>query len=190
MTFHSAPGHEGQNPIPYSQPHMPPVNTPGKRPKSRRRIIAGVSAGLLVAFAAVGTGGYLIGKSQGGTSNTTGILSPLASPAATSTTKVPSRNIITNDDFRIDVTVSKKKCFGSAGCNVTYAIDPVFLGLAKDLEGRKFKVVYEVLGGEDAEVGNFSLNGDNLRYTESSSISTSSSEATLTAQVISVSETS
>ena len=73
---------------------------------------------------------------------------------------------------------------------MTYTIEPTFLGVTRDLEGRSFKVIYEVTGGEDPEIGNFSLTGTNMRYTESSRISTPSSDAVLTAQVTSVVESS
>lgn len=158
----------------------------------RTRITAGVLVGL-VAFVAVGAGGYLLGRSQESSpavagSDTVSVSS--ASRAAAPTTKAPSRTPVTAADFRIDTTVLKKKCFGSAGCNVTYTIDPTFLGVTGALEGRSFKVIYEVTGGEDPEIGNFSLTGTNMRYAESSSISTPSSDAVLTAQVTSVVETS
>lgn len=158
----------------------------------RTRIIAGVLVGLM-AFGAVGAGGYLLGRSQDNSpavagSDTVSVSSD--SRAAAPTTKAPSRTQITAADFRIDTTVLTKKCFGSAGCNVTYTIEPTFLGVTTDLEGRSFKVIYEVTGGEDPEVGNFSLTGTNMRYTESSRISTPSSDAVLTAQVTSVVESS
>lgn len=158
----------------------------------RTRIIAGVLVGL-VAFVAVGAGGYLLGRSQENSPAAAGsdtVSFSSASSAAAPTTKVPSRTPVTAADFRIDTTVLTKKCFGSAGCNVTYTIDPTFLGDTRDLEGRSFKVIYEVTGGEDPEIGNFSLTGTNMRYTESSSISTPSSDAVLTAQVTSVVESS
>lgn len=158
----------------------------------RTRIIAGVLVGLM-AFGAVGAGGYLLGRSQDNSptvagSDTVSVSSD--SSAAAPTTKAPSRTPITAADFRIDTTVLTKKCFGSAGCNVTYTIEPTFLGITRDLEGRSFKVIYEVTGGEDPQIGNFSLTGTNMRYTESSSISTPSSDAVLTAQVTSVVESS
>ncbi len=161
-----------------------------KRPDAQTRIIAWVAIGF-VLLGVVGVGGYLIGRSQNNTpsESSAGSLSSTSSESTVaSTTRARSRTPVTGADFRIDVTVTEKKCYGSAGCNLTYTISPTFLGATKDLEGRSFKVIYEVTGGDDPEIGNFTLTGTNMRYTESSRISTPSADPVLSAQVTSVVE--
>ena len=34
------------------------------------------------------------------------------------------------EDFEISVRVTEKQCFGSAGCNVSFTIDPTYVGSA------------------------------------------------------------
>lgn len=58
-------------------------------------------------------------------------------------------------DFTISVVVLEQKCFGSAGCNYRYTIDPKYNGrlpLASNVT-----VVYSLSGGDSEEVGNFTV---------------------------------
>ncbi|RVW03610.1 hypothetical protein [Rhodococcus spongiicola] len=165
-------------------------------PPRRKAIIAGVSVALLSLVTAGGIG-YAIGQSQNNgpskaaasTTDSTSSNRTTNSNAAVARTTEPKRPIVPAD-FAIDITVLEKKCFGSAGCSVTYAIDPSFKGFVDDLEGRSFKVVYEIIGGDDPEIGNFSVDGTRVRYDESSRIDTPSSDAVLTAKVTQVIEDS
>ncbi len=101
------------------------------------------------------------------------VVSPLPSPA----------------DFVISIKILRKQCFGSAGCNVTYQIDPQYTG-ATPLKGRTLMVVYEVAGGEDSpQINNFTVRGDgSASFPKEERTGTSSSGATLKAKVTSISE--
>ncbi len=101
-------------------------------------------------------------------------------PAAASQEDLPSP-----EDFAIDLRTTEKKCFGSAGCNVTVSIDPSYIGV--DLLPEEFEVTYEIRGGEDGpQVNTFSVEGDTITYDSEESLSTSSSDAQLEAVVTDV----
>jgi hypothetical protein len=92
-------------------------------------------------------------------------------------------------DFIIDVKVLTTACFGSAGCNVTYQIDPTYIGTSP-LAEQTFTVIDEVSGGEDGpQINNFTVNGDSSpSFQRQEFISTSSPGATLKAKATSISE--
>lgn len=92
-------------------------------------------------------------------------------------------------DFTIDITILRKKCFGSAGCNVTFQNSPRYTGTTP-LKGRALTVIYEVAGGEDGpQINNFTVHGDgSASFPKEERISTAPSGATLKAKATSVSE--
>ncbi|MGV0742283.1 hypothetical protein [Mycolicibacterium sp. XJ870] len=61
-------------------------------------------------------------------------------------------------DFVIGVIVTEQKCFGSAGCNYRYTINPQYVS-ANPLPD-KTTVVFKVTGGDQDQIGNFTINGD------------------------------
>jgi hypothetical protein len=95
---------------------------------------------------------------------------PAPAPAA-----VPS-------DFTIGIQVLETHCFGSAGCNVTYRIDP------KTTTGcpSTCTVIYQVAGAVDVQIGSFTMTGSIASIQESEFVQTKSSKAKLTATVSSV----
>jgi hypothetical protein len=88
-------------------------------------------------------------------------------------------------DFRIEVIVLEKECFGSAGCNVTFRIDPKYTG-TRDVED--VEVTYEVLGGEDGpKINTFTIDSAGMAsFDEEEHLSTPSSNTEITAKVTSV----
>src|SRR3954471_22559458 len=81
--------------------------------------------------------------------------------------------------FTIGILVLEKKCFGSAGCNVSFRIDPKFTGTgsAKNLE-----VTYEVVGGEDPLTNTFTIDSaGTASFDGRESLQTSSNGAELSA---------
>jgi hypothetical protein len=108
--------------------------------------------------------------------------SATASEAPTPTGPAP-----TPADFTIAVIETQKNCYGSAGCNVTYRIDPTFLGVAPDAS-QSFTVIYELTGGKDPETGSFEMQGTKYNRPSERMISTDSSGAVLTATVTQVLE--
>lgn len=91
--------------------------------------------------------------------------------------------------FDIKVKILRKQCFGSAGCNVTYQVDPAYTGTAP-LPQRTMTVVYEVSGGESGPAtNNFTIDGDGkASYPTQEFASTGSSKAALAAKAVSVSD--
>jgi hypothetical protein len=82
----------------------------------------------------------------------------------------------------------KKQCFGTAGCNITYHINPEYVG-STPISGRSLTVIYEVTGDESApQINNFTVSGDGTAtFPKNEFASTSSSGVTLTAKATSVS---
>jgi hypothetical protein len=97
-------------------------------------------------------------------------------PKTAAYTPVPS-------DFVVDVTVTEQKCFGSAGCSYQLAVDPRYVG-ATTPEG-KWKVVYQIDGGDDPQMGNFTLDGEHVRW-DSTKRADGSAGAVFTARVTQV----
>src|SRR6185436_12085262 len=100
----------------------------------------------------------------------------------TTTTTAP---LPTPDMFTITVKVIEKKCFGSAGCNVTYQIEPTYTG-TRPLPTSPVTVVYEVLGGDDPQTNRFTVTGDRVKFDSEESIQTPKSSSVLTAKVTAV----
>lgn len=73
-------------------------------------------------------------------------------------------------DFVVGVIITEQKCFGSAGCNYRYTINPQYVS-AKPLPDRT-TVVYTVTGGDQDQVGNFSIDsGGTATFDRETSIS-------------------
>ncbi|MCF8570459.1 hypothetical protein L5G32_09290 [Gordonia sp. HY002] len=96
---------------------------------------------------------------------------------------------MTASDFTLSVLTEEKKCFGSAGCLVTISLSPTFDGMSATLEGRSFKVLYEIQGGEEPILDRFTMTGMRATIDESLSVRTASSDAVITAEVTQVIET-
>ena len=72
---------------------------------------------------------------------------PLGADHPAASAPAPLAVIPTPDQIRLDIIILSQKCFGSAGCVVTYRIDPTYTGTSR-LVGA-FTVVYTVTGGDD-----------------------------------------
>ncbi|MBP2453014.1 hypothetical protein [Mycolicibacterium lutetiense] len=77
---------------------------------------------------------------------------------SSSTTPSPVASPPTAADFVIGVVVTEQKCFGSAGCNYRYTINPQYVS-SKPLP-EKTTVVFKVTGGDQDQVGNFTIDAD------------------------------
>ncbi|WP_166904268.1 hypothetical protein [Mycobacterium sp. DL440] len=75
-----------------------------------------------------------------------------------SSTPSPIASPPTAADFVIDVVVTQQKCYGSAGCNYRYTINPQYVS-AKPLPD-KTTVIFKVTGGDQDQVGNFTIDAD------------------------------
>jgi hypothetical protein len=93
-------------------------------------------------------------------------------------------------DFRLTLKTLKKACFGSAGCNVTYRIQPTYIGTETLEPGTEYEVTYEVRGGQDgAQTNTFTLQDGNASVDSEEFLSTTSSGTKLTAKVTDVAAT-
>jgi hypothetical protein len=63
-------------------------------------------------------------------------------------------------DFQIEIIETERSCFGSAGCNVGYKINPTYTGAQHADPKRTFTVIYEITGGDDPKTANFTLTGE------------------------------
>lgn len=89
-------------------------------------------------------------------------------------------------DFEVNLKVTSKECFGSAGCLVTFVIDPVYLGDTSTLEGQ-WTVTYEIEGTQDGPyINSFDLDGDSVYYDKEEMVQTPSSSSKLAAEVTDV----
>ncbi|SCG70289.1 hypothetical protein [Micromonospora halophytica] len=110
--------------------------------------------------------------------------------AATTTAPTPTLALYdepTRKDFKLAVKVLRKKCFGSAGCNISYRIDVTYTGTGLD-PAKTYEVTYEVRGGEDPMVNTFEVTGDTASVPQEEDGGTRRSGDKLTAVVTDVAE--
>lgn len=88
-------------------------------------------------------------------------------------------------DMEVTPQIVKKKCFGSAGCNVTFRADLSYAGPTPD-PGDTWLLIYEIRGVEDGPlVGNLKMTGTGYTGNEES-VSTASSKSKITLEIVSV----
>ncbi|NHN56003.1 hypothetical protein G9U51_09465 [Calidifontibacter sp. DB0510] len=91
------------------------------------------------------------------------------------------------DDFTIALKILSKQCYGSAGCNVTFRIQPTFRGQPLQ-DGQTAEVTYEIKGSEDPYSNTFTMTSDGqASVQQEESVSTSGANVKLTATVTDVS---
>lgn len=106
-----------------------------------------------------------------------------AQPAKGADTPAAKSYKPTKLDFVLKVKITEKKCFGSAGCNVTYHIDMTYTGDTLD-PSETWLITYQVAGVEDGPaINTLELTGDEYSYDEEEFGQTSSSSKKLTAKV-------
>lgn len=65
------------------------------------------------------------------------------------------------DSFELTVKTLEKKCFGSAGCNMTFRIEVAASDPTISLDPSKtYELTYEIKGSEDPYVNTLTLEGD------------------------------
>lgn len=90
------------------------------------------------------------------TASSTG--NPPAGWSSSTTPPAPVAAPPTTADFVVGVIMTEQKCFGSAGCNYRYTINPQYIS-TKPLP-EKTTVVYTVTGGDQDQVGNFTIDSN------------------------------
>lgn len=91
------------------------------------------------------------------------------------------------EDFELNLKVTSKKCFGSAGCIVEFSIDPTYIG-QQDLQFYygPITVTYEVTGTEDKFIDSFTVNGDVINYNPEGFVDTPDESVELDVQILEV----
>ena len=175
---------------------------PGKeRPKWMATAIAAVAGGLVVGGL---VGVYAEGKMQDWREHSAAIAAErddlLAAPAPTVTatrtvTAEPVEPVAPAtfegrpEDFAIAVTITEQQCFGSAGCNVSYRVDPPeYTGSAMWPDSGTVELIYEITGAEDKIIGSMEIDAETsmVSWDDEGSASTETEDSALTAQVTKV----
>lgn len=112
------------------------------------------------------------------TVSTTVEVTPMPEPAA----ELPKAK-----DFKIGVKIRRQACFGSAGCNVSFQVNPSYTG-PLDVSTGSYDITYQVSGGDSGPMINtMTLEDGTFSYPREEMLSTSGTPR-LTATVTSVSE--
>jgi len=100
----------------------------------------------------------------------------------------PTPVVVKPRDFKLGVKIRQKECFGSAGCNVVYQINPKYVG-SDDLSVGTWDITYRVTGPEDGpSVNTMRLEDGTFSFDEEEVASTPSTSTVLTARVTRVDE--
>jgi hypothetical protein len=95
----------------------------------------------------------------------------------------------TADDFELEVVELEKRCFGSAGCNVTYRVEVAGAKFDEPIDPDTiYELVYELEGGDDPEIGRLSVIGDRFSTDRERRIGTPSADSELVAIPTRISE--
>jgi hypothetical protein len=167
MTYANGPYGQPDQTMHYGMPPGPSHQRPPAR--GGRRIVVGLTA-FATLVAAVTTGVYLATRpesSQAAAANG-------ANKVVTTSSPSPNPSLtLSPENFDLKVKILEKQCFGEAGCNVTYQIKVTGYDGPEDLGDQRFRVVYEVRGGEDGpQVNNLIFEGDSYQYDQEETIST------------------
>jgi hypothetical protein len=99
----------------------------------------------------------------------------------------PTHYPVHKTDFKIALRIKRQSCFGSAGCNITYEINPKYVG-AYPLEG-SFQITYAVTGGDSGpQINTFTIQNHRASFDSEENISTPSNPH-LAAHVVSIQRT-
>jgi len=187
----------------YQQPQpRPDLPYPGQPPAKKSRGTALVAIVASVVGALVGAGvtaaamsGDPAAKAPAGVASQAGTTTPpdtgpspdpIATPSTEYTPPEPTYGVPVKADFKLTVKVLTKKCFGSAGCNLTYRILVSYGGAELD-PSVTYEVLYQVKGGEDGPVDNkLTVTGSQSSVDEEEFVSTKTSKTKLTAVVTDV----
>lgn len=111
-------------------------------------------------------------------------------PTEEPTTEAPARYKPHRADWKIAIKIKKKQCFGSAGCNVTFRINPNYVGDQQLPDSGTIEVTYVVKGDESGPITNsFTVEDGSASYDGEEFASTPRAATKLTAKVTEVSYT-
>lgn len=180
-------------PTPAPSLSIAPPPTDGVAPPGKSRVLGKkrwVVVGVLVA---IGIGGAISQSSSDSTTsgaNSSAVSAPpvYEAPAVAPEPAAPepAAYIPKPSDFSLGVKVLEKKCFGSAGCLITYRVDVSYGGPTLD-PSTEYEVIYEVRGDEDGPITNtFTVLGDSASVDSEEMASTKNSKVKLSAKVTEV----
>jgi len=191
------PAHMGVTPPPAPTPPPPPAPEPKQdwlmsKSASRFQLILAITAAFLIG----GGVGYGLQPTEPPARDH---LSVSAQPTPTATAEKaekaekptpkpkPKPHKPTAKDFKIDVIILKQDCFGQAGCNITFRLDPKYIGPQLPA-GKTYTVTLEIKEATDRKVASFGMNsdGDIDGILDSDMVSTAPGVTKLTAEVIQV----
>jgi len=62
-------------------------------------------------------------------------------------------------DFSLEVIELERSCFGNAGCNIVYRINPTYIGAQPPDPTERYTVTFDLQGANAAESGSFTISG-------------------------------
>jgi hypothetical protein len=81
---------------------------------------------------------------------------PAASQSSRQRPPPPRPQVPTPAEFQLTVVVTDQNCSGPSGCLYKYRIEPKYIGM-HPLPDKEIKVVYQVTGGRQPQVGDFTV---------------------------------
>lgn len=160
----------------------PPRPTPPRRPSWVIPLIAGLAV-LLLAVGGLATWALLLRPSSAPQAATSPGHSQPAQPIAS----VPAKTYGTPSpaDFHLTIKTIEKKCYGSAGCLITFRVELEYSGPELDPDVT-YEVTYKVTGAEDPMVNTLEVTGDQYSRDREETASTASSSSKLKVTVTEV----
>lgn len=198
MTINDPPEYPGQyfNPGPGTPPPDPQyVTTPPPAPKKKKTpwIIGGVVAAVALCGGCIGVVANSDSGKKGSDAGKPVTSVSSAAPKASSKKPEPlptkGAHVPTPKEIKLTIKITKKQCFGSAGCLVDFRIgDLTYSGDNMDPD-KDYEVVYEVKGLKDPYTNTLTLHGNGrFEYQEEENGQTSTTKVSLKAVVTSVEE--
>lgn len=105
--------------------------------------------------------------------------------ASTTTAADSSGYTPTKADFTLGIKILSKQCFGTAGCNIEFRVQPAYIGDPLG-DSQTTEVTYKIAGSQDEYSNSFTMTGTSASVQETESVSTVSSSTKLAAKVTDV----
>lgn len=122
-----------------------------------KRLLAGTAAAAALLLTGCASGPQPVTSTQSAPTKTSGG-NYQAPPTVTRTYSA--------DDWRLEIDTLRKQCFGSAGCNVTFQIEPTWISLDPIPTTGSIRVTYLVTGAESDVIGTFETSGQKATIRE------------------------
>ena len=133
-----------------------------------KRNLVVIAVGSVALVVGVGIGGLAFGSSgsTGGGGSASSKTTVTTQRQATATTTTTIAYVPVPTDFQIGIVETRRSCFGSAGCNITFQIDPSYVGTRSLSPSKTYTVVYQVNGGDSPKTANFTITGSQASFRE------------------------